>query len=107
MAVKIITVPDGRGGYIEVYTAPLTTKDANEWLKRVGATHLKFTTSKGKALLKNNLNNQIILSSDTIGNLCYAIAFQPLWMKKYGIPYYDWYRPDSVYNNLRGVIVHM
>lgn len=103
MAVRTILVPDGQGGHNEVYSAPIDTRDANAWLKRAGVSHLKFGTSKGKAVLKNNLTGQVILKSDTIGNLCHWIAFNPLQMKRVGIPFYDWYRPDESWNGLRPV----
>ena len=103
MAVKVILVPDGKGGQVEVYSAPIDTRDAHAWLQRAGAHHLKFATVKGKAVLKNTLTGQIIFRSDTIGNLCRWIAFNPIQMKRIGLPFYDWYRPDAAWNNLKPV----
>lgn len=97
---RIITVPDGKGGYIELYSMPLNTRDANAWLKRVGATHLKFATSGKKAVLKDVNSNKVYLSAYSIRELCCFLAFQPLQMKKYGIAGYDWYRPDEAWNNI-------
>ena len=105
MAVTTILVPDGKGGQVEVYTAPLYTKDANAWLQRAGANHLKFGTVKGKAVLKNNLTGQVIFRTDTISNLCYWIVFNPMQMKRVGISFYDWYRPDVAWNALGPVEV--
>lgn len=101
MAVKIITVPDGQGAYNEVYSAPETVQDANAWLKRVGAEHLKFGTQKGEAYLKNVNTGKVLYWTDTISNLCYWLAFSPLQMRRIGIPYYDWYRPDEAWDSLR------
>lgn len=105
MAVEVILVPDGIGEPVEVYTAPTDTTDANAWLERVGAEHLKFGTTKGQAYLKNVNTGKILFKTDTISNLCYWLAFNPIQMRRIGLPYYDWYRPDTVWNSIRPVEV--
>lgn len=105
MAAKIITVPDGQGGYNEVYECPKTTRDANEWLERAGVRHIKFGTSKGKAVLKDVMTNRVYMTANKISDLCYSLAFQPIQMRRFGIPFYDWYRPDSAWNKIGEVII--
>ena len=36
MTATLRDYPDGMGGYTKCYPAPMSTRDANEWLSRVG-----------------------------------------------------------------------
>ena len=100
MAVRVITVPDGNGGYNEVYSTPVTAQDANAWLNRVGATHIKFGTSKGTAVLKDAATGAVYLQAAKISDLCYFLAFNPPWMMRLKINGYDWYRPNEAWNSI-------
>ena len=96
---RVFLAADGN----EWYSAPLSTRDANEWLERAGVKHIKFATSKGKAVLKDAATNRVYLEADRISDLCYFLAFNPVQMQKYRIPFYDWWRPMEAFNSIRPV----
>lgn len=98
---RVFLAPDGN----EWYAAPLTARDANEWLERAGATHLKFATLKGKAVLRDAETKSVYIEAKRISDICYFLAFNPMQMHKYKIPFYDWWRPDEAWNSI-GVIIN-
>lgn len=93
MAAVLRNYPNGMGGYIRCFAAPLSTRDANEWLKRVGGEAQGFKLSSknsgtvqelkryGKVVLRVNLKN-----STSIIPICQMTA------QKYNLRI-DWYNP--------------
>lgn len=92
---------------IKVYTVPTTTKEANQWLDRAGAKHVRFATVNEKAILRDTVSNKIYLKGESISDLCYSLAFQPILMKRFGIAGSDWYCPNEVWNHLKPVELNL
>lgn len=86
---KTIEAPNG----YKYYVTPETIKDANEWLKRTGVTHIKFGKKDGKAFLKGTYTDRVYMEADKIVDICYFITHDISQMIVCGIPFYDWYRP--------------
>lgn len=87
----------------EYYVVPATTREANEWLQRAGATHLRFGTSQGKAVLKILDTGKVYLEAAHVRDLCWFLAWQPMEMQALGIPFFDWYRPQESWSKVREV----
>lgn len=97
MAVVKRMCPDGKGGFIELYSAPLTTRDANAWLDRIGNKRIRFYTAKNQAYLKDAVTNQILASCHTVYELCYFITSSNSLKMKFGVTVCDWYRAPNVF----------
>lgn len=98
---RVFLAADGN----EYYAAPLSTRDANEWLERAGVKHIRFGSSKGKAVLKDAATNKVYLEADRISDLCYFLAFNPPQMMRFRIPFYDWWCPQEAFNTMRPVTI--
>lgn len=93
MAAVLRNYPNGMGGFIKCFSAPLNTRDANEWLKRIGeeTQGLKFSSKNngriqelkrfGKTVLRVNFRN-----NTSIIPICQIAA------QKYNLKI-DWYNP--------------
>lgn len=93
---KVKLYPDGRGGYNEMYTAPASVKEANEWFARFGVERYKFGTSNKKVVIKDLATKQVIMQANNVRDLCYFLIYQTPWMIHIGLGGYDWY-PDPNY----------
>ena len=98
---RVKLAPDGN----EYYCVPNNTKEANEWLQRAGVNHLRFGTSRGKAALKEAATGRVHIEANSIRDICWFLAWNPVQMQRFGIPFYDWYRPAESWNNVKEVIM--
>lgn len=80
----------------KMFRVPTTTKEGNEWLKRVGALHLKFSSNKKRARLENVFYDIIYIEADSVSDICSFFTFQPEQMIRFGIPKYDWFITDDI-----------
>lgn len=97
MAVVKRMCPDGKGGFIELYSAPLTTRDANAWLDRIGNKRVRFSTVKGIAYLNDVGTGKVLVMSHNIYELCWFITSTNKLRSKFGVINCDWYRAPDVY----------
>ena len=86
MSAVLKNYPDGMGGMITCYTAPMNVRDANEWLNRIGALNRGFKLSStagntfylsiwGQKVLKVQLkNNGSVLPICQIASQIYGLS---------------------------------
>lgn len=93
MAGVLRQFPNGMGGIIVCYSVPTSVREANEWLKRIGADKQGFkfnsrNNNKVKELRQfGKLRLRVeLVNSDSIIPICQIVS------KKYNFKI-DWYNP--------------
>lgn len=93
MAAVLRNYPNGMGGYIRCFSAPLSTRDANEWLKRVcgKSEGLKISSKNNGKVQELKYFGKVVLrvsikDSTSIIPICQMTA------QKYNL-LIDWYNP--------------
>lgn len=93
MAAVLRNYPNGMGGYIQCYPAPMNTRDANEWLKRVGGEARGFKlNSKNNGTIQELKHLGKVVLRVSLRNSASIIPICQMTAQKYGLKI-DWYNP--------------
>ena len=95
MAATLRDYPDGMGGYIKRYPAPMNTRDANEWLSRVGGDSrgFKFGTKNNGMIQELKHFDRVVLRV-SLRHSASLIPICQMASQKYGLKI-DWYNPTD------------
>ena len=102
---RVINITNPSNGQLEEwYACPNSVKEGNEWLERVGATHLRFGTSQGMTVLRQVNNKKIIIEASNAKKICLHLAFTEPLMRSLRIPFRDWYCPQEAFMNPKNYV---
>ena len=48
---------------------------------------------------------RVHIEANSVRDICWFLAWNPVQMQRFGIPFYDWYRPAESWNNVKEVIM--
>ena len=100
---NLVLVPDEQGNQKTMFSVPTTTKEGNQWLKRHGAYHLKFTANSKRARLESSIYDTIYIEADSVSDICYYLTFKPDDLRNCDIPKADWYVPEDLNLQIRNL----
>ena len=95
MTATLRDYPDGMGGYTKCYPAPMSTRDANEWLSRVGGDSrgFKFGTKNNGMIQELKHFDKVVLRV-SLRHSASLIPICQMASQKYGLKI-DWYNPTD------------
>lgn len=78
---------------------PQTAKEANDWLRKIGVYHLKFSTEGDRPVVRDVETGATLIRANSVTDICFMLVTNKDQKKRFRIPQdnkSDWY-PDPKY----------